>query len=145
MEQMWAIIADVAETVGVVFALVAVIVAAWSVRQSSRDARLQLQVTNFREYSKLYFELFSGKADLLSLSSLENLDFMNKYFGMCYQEYILAGQGVLHKDVWAAWTQTIKENINKEAFRKGWNAVKTKSHFSSDYTQFIEALIEYPE
>jgi len=140
-------ITTVAEMVGAFIALAAVVVAAWSVWQNSRDNKLQLQVTNLREYSKLYFELFTGKAKILSSPpnnhyKEELKEFLDRYFGMCYQEYFLANQGLLHDSVWNSWKEKIKKNVNKELFRNEWKEIDKKEHFSKDYTQFINSLIK---
>jgi hypothetical protein len=107
------------------------------------DARKQLIVANFSEYTSRYQELVKNfpssivRDDFILFDLPEDeqdkiLRYMLLYFDLCYEEYFLYKTGLIEPRIWEVWKEGIKSTTSRPAFRQSWNYISNRRSIQQD-------------
>jgi len=115
----------------------AVLVAAWQIREGRKQARTQFEDDMAREYREIVqripVEALLGKS--LSRKSFEKaLDDFYRYIDLSNGQVFLRQQGRLSRRTWIDWRSGMKSNLSKPAFKIAWDYIKNRT----DEDQFGE-------
>ena len=108
----------------------------------------QAQQSFFAEYTKRYQlfvmtspdDVYFGNADVTP----KTLKYVQVYFDLCNEEFLLYKRGQIDSDVWENWKEgmeftarTAKGNLYIEC----WKKIKTQGYYNSDFVNFYEKEI----
>jgi len=116
----------------------------------------QHQLTFFADYTRRYqaiilefpYEINHDDFDINDERIEEKeknkiLKYMQAYFDLCCEEYMLHKTGKIDEATWSEWLEGITSAFQKRAFQDSWkNVISNNIYFSDEYKIFIGNLIK---
>lgn len=122
--------------VGGIATALAVLIAAWQVRQNNALHRADYEDAFDRQYRDLAMiipmDAFLGSRDVLEPEAREAI---YNYFDLCNEQIYQHSKGRITKDTWRDWSSGISSNMNRPAFQLVWREVTTQAPGTFTYLE----------
>lgn len=109
---------------------IAVIVAAWQLWLSQKQARTTFEDSLAREYrdlaSRLPTEAFLGET-LADNAYTKYFHAFYRYLNLCNEQIFLKRAGRISTKTWEFWQEGIESNLRRPAFSRAWSEVAARS------------------
>lgn len=124
---------------------IAVVVAAWQLVLSQRQAVTTFEDSLSKEYrdlaSKLPVKALLG--DPLSEEEFSrHFDELYHYLDLCNEQAFLKKSGRISEETWTFWRQGIASNLERPAFSRAWSEVAARS--DGDFSELRELFPPRP-
>ena len=122
---------DIFSVLANVATAVAVIVAAWQLVLSQRQAVTTFEDSLAKEYRDIAVTLPVKALLGEALSDSEHIDKFDKfyrYFDLCNQQIFLRQSGRVSDKTWQFWREGIISNLKRPAFERAWSEVAARSN-----------------
>jgi hypothetical protein len=108
----------------------------WQIFQGRQQARTTFEDSLDKEYRDIIHKLPSkavlgGPLDDAKFE--EHLDEFFAYFDLCNQQAFLRQRDRISDDTWAYWSDGMRANLKKRAFRTAWEHVK--QHATGEFNE----------
>ena len=111
--------------VGSIATAIAVLIAAWQVRQNNSLHRADYEDAFDRQYRDLAMiipmDAFLGKDQTSRTEEVREAVF--NYFDLCNEQIYQKSKGRISTDTWKDWSAGIKDNMKRPTFESVWNEV----------------------
>jgi hypothetical protein len=134
---------DIFESVAALATAVGVSFAAYQLWQTHRQAVTSFEDTLAKEYRELAATLPTKallEQELTEKEALEGLDEFYHYFDLSNGQIFLRQIGRVSKKTWGFWSDGIRSNLRRPAFKHAWQHVS--SRVPNDFTELRRALRE---
>jgi len=139
---------SVSETVAVTTAIVAVLALIYQIRIAKR----QTQIQTFLIYTDRYRDVLRrlppdimsphfNLDDLVEARKEDTRRAILDYFDLCSEEFYLWSHSLVGKEVWRLWSEGMKSQISKDAFRSEWGTAKQQRSYDSKFVDYMESLL----
>lgn len=117
------------ETVGSLATAIGVGIAAWQIGESKKLAQTSFEDGLDQQYRKLIMDI---PVDALIGQPITNKkeelrEIIYNYLDLCNEQTYLRQKKRVSKNRWKEWSEGIKDNLSKPAFKEVWNEIKDKA------------------
>jgi len=130
------------ETVASVATAAGVILAAWQLELSRRQATTQFEDNLNMQYREIIrripiYALLGAKLD--PAEHQKALADFYHYFDLSNEQAFLMQQGRIRKRTWKDWQEGIAQNLSKPAFAAAWQEITSRSTSFDDLKELVSA------
>ncbi len=120
-----------------------VAIAAWQLYLTQKQAKVSFEDSLAQEYRKIAESLpvYALLGDSLEGQDFnETLDNFYHYFDLCNSQIFLRQQNRVSKKTWHFWSDGIRTNMSRPAFRNAWRIISSRA--ADDFSELRKAISE---
>ena len=119
------------------------------------QAKRQIKLQNFIEYTKRYQEIVLQFPEDINerqfdIRASERAEYyqrtmrcmrMRAYFDLCFEEHKLESLGYIDSDFWSIWEGGIRTALSKPAFQQAWSVICQDTEYGDAFEKFVSDRI----
>jgi hypothetical protein len=133
-----------AEVCGIIIAIVSISLTTWFAYQQRKNSSRVLSLTVARDIHEIYFELYPILASLpddFSKLDKDQKQTITKYVNLCAEEYLWQKKGIIEREVWEVWRNTIIEKFQTTVIGDVWKRELRNDKYYEGFKEFIDRTI----
>ncbi|TQV88213.1 hypothetical protein [Aliikangiella coralliicola] len=135
----WNILSSIATAIGSLATAIGVIFGAWQIRLSKKQSQAAFEDHFDQQYRELTMEIpvdvLIGKVPQKE-DEMRVRELIYNYLDLTNEQVYLRAKGRISKLTWVSWSSGIKAHLERPAFKRVFEEIKTNSNFT-----YLEKLV----